>query len=54
MVKLKSPLRKFYGRHHDLVSGYEIYVAQITMDMFLCLKHFPVLSSIMTYHRGCN
>ena len=26
LVKLKSSLRKFYGRHHDLVDCYGIYV----------------------------
>jgi hypothetical protein len=34
LVKLKSLLRKFYGRHHDLVDHYGISVSQITMDMF--------------------
>ena len=34
MVKLKSLLRKFYGRHHDLVDRYGIYVSHITTDMF--------------------
>jgi hypothetical protein len=30
LVKLKSSLRKFYGRHHDLVDRYWIYVSQMT------------------------
>ena len=34
LVKLKSSLRKFYGRHHDLVDSYGISVSQMTMDMF--------------------
>ena len=34
LVKLKSSLRKFYGRHHDLVDCYGISVSQITKDMF--------------------
>ena len=42
-VKLKSSLRKFYSRHHDLVD--RISVSQMTTDMF------PFLSSFMTYHR---
>ena len=46
IAKLKSSLRKFYGLHHDLVDRYVIYVSQNTT----CLKHFPVLSSFMTYH----
>jgi hypothetical protein len=33
-VKLKSSLRKFYGRHHDLVDRYGISVSQMTTDMF--------------------
>ena len=32
--KLKSSLRKFYGRHHDLINRYGISVSQMTMDMF--------------------
>jgi hypothetical protein len=34
MVKLKSSLRKFCGRHHDLVNRYGTSVSQITTDMF--------------------
>ena len=34
VVKLKSLLRKFYGRHHDLVNRYGISVPQISTDMF--------------------
>ena len=34
LVKLKSSLRKFYGRHHDLVDHYGISVSQMTMNMF--------------------
>ena len=34
LVKLKSSLRRFYGRHHDLVDRYGIYVSQMTTDMF--------------------
>ena len=34
LAKLKSLLRKFYGRHHDLVDGYRISVSQMTTDMF--------------------
>ena len=34
LVKLKSLLRKLYGRHHDLVDRYGISVSQITTDMF--------------------
>jgi hypothetical protein len=34
LVKLKSSLRKFYGRHHDLIDRYGISVSQMTTDMF--------------------
>jgi hypothetical protein len=34
LVKLKSSLRKFYGRHHDLVDRYGISASQMTTDMF--------------------
>jgi hypothetical protein len=34
LVKLKSSLRKFHGRHHDLVDRYGISVSQMTTDMF--------------------
>ena len=33
LVTLKSSLRKFYGRHHDLVDRYGISVSQMTTDM---------------------
>jgi hypothetical protein len=32
--RLKSSLRKFYGRHHDLVDRYGISESQMTTDMF--------------------
>ena len=34
LVKLKSPLRKLYGRHDDLADRYGIFVSQMTTDMF--------------------
>ena len=34
LVKLKSSLRKFYGRHHDFNDHYAISVSQMTTDMF--------------------
>jgi hypothetical protein len=40
LVKLKSSLRKIYGRHHDFVNRYGIYVSQMT--------------SFMVYHRVCS
>jgi len=34
MAKLKSSLRKFYGRHHDLGGRYGISVSQLPIDLF--------------------
>ena len=34
LVKLKSSLREFYGRHHNLVDRYGIAVSKMTTDMF--------------------
>ena len=44
-----SPLRKVCGRNHDLVDRYGIYVSQMTTICSTSRKHFPVLSSFMTY-----
>ena len=35
MVKLKSFIRKFYGRHHELVDRYGVTVSQMISNMFL-------------------
>ena len=48
VVKLKSSLRKFYGRHHDLVDRYGINKRPRICST--CRKQFPVLSSFMTCH----
>jgi hypothetical protein len=40
-VKLKSSLRKFYGRHHDLVDRYGISVSQMTMNIFTIYQGNP-------------
>ena len=37
VVKLKSSLRKFYVRHHDLVNHYGVAVSQMTTEIF-CLS----------------
>ena len=43
--RLKSSLRKLYGRHHNLVDRYEIFISQMTMDLFLfTYVFFPDLS----------
>jgi hypothetical protein len=36
-----SSLRNFYGRNHDLVDCYAIYVLQMTADMFHLSKTLP-------------
>jgi hypothetical protein len=41
LVKLKSSLRKFYGRNHDLLDRYGISVSQMTTDMFHLSKTLP-------------
>ena len=33
--RLESSLRKFYGRHHELVDHYGISVSRMTIDMFV-------------------
>ena len=54
LVKLKSSLRMFYGRHHDLLDRYGISVSEITTICSTCRNYFPVLSSFMTCHWACN
>jgi hypothetical protein len=49
LVKLKSSLRKFYGRHHDLVDRYGIS-DKWPRICSTCRKNSPVLSLFMTYH----
>ena len=41
LVKLKSSLRKYYGRHHDLVDRCGISVSQMTTDMFHLSSTLP-------------
>jgi hypothetical protein len=40
-VKLKSSLRKFYGRHYGLVDRCRISVSQMNMDMLRLSKTIP-------------
>ena len=54
LVKLKSTLRKCYGRHHDWLTVMEYLCHKWRRICFTCRKHFPVISSFMTYHRVCN
>jgi hypothetical protein len=47
LVKLKSSLRKLYGRQHDLVDRYVIYVSQMTTDGSLSkYTHFSVIMQL--------
>lgn len=39
VVKFKSSLRVFYGRHHDLVIQYRMYESHMTTDVFVCRSH---------------
>ena len=41
LVKVTSSLRKFYGRHHDLVDRYGISVSQMTTDMIHLSQTLP-------------
>jgi hypothetical protein len=41
LIKLKSSLRKFHGRHDDLVDRYGKYVSQKTTDMFQLSSTLP-------------
>ena len=58
--KLKSLLRNFFGRHHDLVERHEIFTSPMTMDIFLpavlttnLLLYRLWLTPIATIHRFC-
>ena len=33
-TKLVATLKKFYGRHHDLVNAYNVAVSRIVSDVF--------------------
>jgi len=52
LMKLKSSLRKIYGRHHGLFDCYWIYVVQMITNMFHLSQHFPIRSSFLTYQGG--
>jgi len=55
VVKLKSSLRKLYGRRHDLVNRHWMSMSKMTTVMFLCRDHNRVIpSSFVTSHRICN
>ena len=40
--RVESSLRKFYGRHHELVDRYGITVSQMISDMFLMSYYNPL------------
>ena len=52
LFKLKSSLRKFYGRHYDLVDRYGISVSQMTTDMSHLSKTLPGLFLIHDLSSG--
>ena len=55
VVKLKSSLRKCYGRHHDLVNCTEYMCHKWPWIWSVCCNHNVVLSSFKTYQRmGCS
>ena len=37
-TKLVPTLKKFYGRHHDLVSPYNVGVSRLTSDVYAAAK----------------
>ena len=37
--KLVTTLKKFYGRHHDLVNPYNEAVSRIVSDVFAVTRH---------------
>jgi hypothetical protein len=41
LLKMKSSLRKFYGRHRAMVDRYGISVSQMTTDMFRLSQTLP-------------
>ena len=50
-VKLKSSLRKIYGRHHDCINCYEISVSQMIIDI---VKNKPLIRISSTWNTECN
>ena len=34
LPRLKAALKKFYGRHHDIIDRFDVSVSQMTRDMF--------------------
>jgi hypothetical protein len=54
VVKFKSSLRKFYGRLHDLINRCEYLYHKWPRICSVFRKHNSVISSFMTYRRGCK
>jgi hypothetical protein len=60
MVATVEPLMTtdmFYGRHHDLVNHYIIYISLMTTDMFYrrhhdLVNHYIIYISLMTTGHG--
>jgi hypothetical protein len=51
LVKLKSSLPKFYGRHHSFVDAMEYLCHTSPRICTTCRKHFPGICSFTTYYR---
>jgi hypothetical protein len=54
LVKLKSSLRKYYGRHHDLINRYRISITNEHRYIPPVVSNSLVLSSFMTCHQICS
>ena len=58
-TKLVATLKKFYGRHHDLVNPYNVAVSRIVSDVF-AINRLPKsrtyastdISFVQTYGHG--
>jgi ABC-type amino acid transport system permease subunit len=50
VARLKSSLRKIYGRHHDFVNSYGVSVSQIPRILFVMrINHHRALSLFMRF-----
>ena len=49
--RLVKALKKFYGRHHELVKRYDVSVCQLTNDIFSSMSIGDVYTFWLTYLR---
>jgi len=54
VVKLKSSLQKFYGRHHDWLTVTEYQSLKWQRVCSVCRNYNPVPFSFMTFPLVCN